>query len=117
MRKYCKHHNINKRISFTKNKPAIVLAAIFLLFTGNLVFPAMADNGTSTNSTSTSLHTTTTSIASNSTTVNIGAQVTLSVAVSDSSGSPTTPSGTISLSDGNVGGTFGTSLHCHLEAA
>jgi len=109
MRKYCKHHNINKRISFTKNKPAIVLAAIFLLFTGNLVFPAMADNGTSTNSTSTSLHTTTTSIASNSTTVNIGAQVTLSVAVSDSSGSPTTPSGTISLSDGNVGGTFGTS--------
>jgi hypothetical protein len=109
MRKDSEHHSTNLGILFTKNtRPTIILVTVFcLLFTGNLVdFPAMADNGTSTNSTSTSLPDTTTAVVSNSTTVNTGGQATLSISVSDSSISPTTPSGTISFGDGNAGGTF-----------
>jgi len=52
------------------------------------------------------LHHTTTAVISNSTTVNTGGHATLTVSVSDTASSPTTPSGTILFDDGYAGGTF-----------
>jgi hypothetical protein len=61
------------------------------------------------------LHSTTTTIIPNPATVNRGSQTTFTVTVTDTSSSPTTPTGTISWSDGNVGGTF-SSTSCLLSS-
>ncbi|HJU13039.1 MAG TPA: Ig-like domain repeat protein [Candidatus Nitrosotalea sp.] len=72
---------------------------------------AYADNGnlvfTSSNSTSASIpDPTTLAISPSSLTVNPGASNTFTITVTDSSASPTTPTGTIQLSDNGAGGTF-----------
>ncbi|HJU14253.1 MAG TPA: Ig-like domain repeat protein [Candidatus Nitrosotalea sp.] len=72
---------------------------------------ASADNSnlvfTSSNSTSASVSDPTTlAISPNSLTVNPGASNTFTITVTDSSASPTTPTGTIQLNDNGAGGTF-----------
>ncbi|WP_133120964.1 hypothetical protein [Candidatus Nitrosotalea bavarica] len=52
------------------------------------------------------LNNTTTTIVPNIVMINPGSQVQLSVTIDDTSNLPTIPTGTISLSDGNAGGTF-----------
>ena len=61
------------------------------------------------------LHDTTTTVTPTASTINQGSQVTLVVSVNDTSNSPTNPSGTISWSDANTGGTF-SSASCTLSS-
>src|SRR5438093_2980923 len=61
------------------------------------------------------IHDTTTTVTPTASTINQGSQVTLVVSVNDTSNSPTNPSGTISWSDANTGGTF-SSASCTLSS-
>ena len=58
---------------------------------------------------------TTTSVIPNPATVNSGAQITFTVTVTDNTNSTNTPTGIISLSDNNAGGTF-THTSCTLPS-
>jgi hypothetical protein len=53
-----------------------------------------------------SLHTTTTAVSPNPASVAAGSQMTFTATVTDMSASPSSPSGTVSWSDGGAGGTF-----------
>ncbi|MBI3639483.1 MAG: Ig-like domain repeat protein [Thaumarchaeota archaeon] len=61
------------------------------------------------------IHSTTTTVTPNPSTVNSGAQVTFTVTIIDSHMSPTTPTGTVTWSDGGSGGTF-TPTPCTLSS-
>ena len=102
------HHNgTDLCVSFTKNRPAIILVTAFcLLFTGNLVdFPAMADNGVSANS-SLSLYSTIISVTPNPASFISGNTAIFTATITD----PTNPSsniiGLVSWSDNGAGGLF-----------
>jgi hypothetical protein len=62
-------------------------------------------SGTST-LTATVLHTVATTITSSASTLNQGTQVQLTATLVDTSNSPLTPTGSVTWSDGNIGGTF-----------
>jgi hypothetical protein len=80
---------------------------------------AQSVNGTNNTST-TSVHNTSLSVVTNQNTVQSGSQVTLTATVTDTSSTPTSPTGSVSWSDGGAGGSFSpdscivTSNHCAL---
>ncbi|MDE1863533.1 MAG: Ig-like domain repeat protein [Thaumarchaeota archaeon] len=101
----------------------IILGAFVLLpIFGILAAPAAAADGslifTDSNSTSVSGTQDPTSLAvsPNSLTVNPGASGTLTITVTDTSATPTTPTGTVQFSDSGAGGTFNPAS-CSLSSA
>jgi trimeric autotransporter adhesin len=74
-------------------------------------------SGSSATSTLTSsvLHAVTTTIVQNTAPINSGSQIQFTATLADTSNLPITPTGTISWSDGNIGGTFSTS-YCILSS-
>ncbi len=64
-----------------------------------------------------SLNTTTTAVTPNPSSVIIGNTITYTATVADTSVTPTTPTGTVSWSDGAAGGSFSNSASCTLDAS
>ncbi|MDA4112898.1 MAG: PQQ-binding-like beta-propeller repeat protein [Thaumarchaeota archaeon] len=65
----------------------------------------------------TSMHSTTTSVTPNPSSVLAGSSIVFTATVTDTSGSPSTPTGTMTWSDGGVGGSFSSSSACTLSPA
>ncbi|WP_133121021.1 beta strand repeat-containing protein, partial [Candidatus Nitrosotalea bavarica] len=123
---------INNNSLLQSNKKSIKNILIIFLFTivmfsslfsnGSLVSQAMASgNTTSTGNNATTNNTptidnTSLTVTSNPNTISAGGQVILTATVTDTSSSPTTPTGTVTWNAGNAGGTFSSSS-CTLSSS
>jgi hypothetical protein len=105
-----------------KNILTIGLFAVVMissLFSNGLIISqAMASGNTTSvanNTSTTSIDNTSLTVVANPNTVQAGGQVTLTATIIDSSSSPTSPTGSVSWSDGNKGGLF-SSTSCNLSS-
>src|SRR2546427_147754 len=100
--------------STTQSTNAVFVSSTSSANTQTHTDTSSASTQTQTSQPATTLLSSTTTVTPTASTINQGSQVTLVVSVNDTSNSPTNPSGIISWSDANTGGTF-SSASCTLS--